>query len=314
MDIQQAQRELLARLTPLYGEREAAQIGDLVMENITGKKKIDRLLNKDTLLSPVQTDIFHQYIFGLSKHQPVQYVLQESWFCGMKFYVDQHVLIPRPETEELVEWVTADLAAPATEPSSPGPSSSTPSSSDPSSPLQSLPHPSSFTPSILDIGTGSGCIAIALKKRLPQSLIHACDISSEALSVARRNATALAADIDFLQLDILDSSLWAGLPALDLIVSNPPYIPIKEKSAMSPHVVDHEPHLALFVKDDNPGIFYEAIARLGQERLPQGGSLYAEIHEDLAGLIVNIFKKAGYQDIVVRKDMQGNNRMVKATR
>jgi release factor glutamine methyltransferase len=197
------------------------------MENITGKKKIDRLLNKDTLLSPVQTDIFHQYIFGLSKHQPVQYVLQESWFCGMKFYVDQHVLIPRPETEELVEWVTADLAARPTEPSSPGPSSSTPSSSDPSSPLQSLPHPSSSTPSILDIGTGSGCIAIALKKRLPQSLIHACDISSEALSVARRNATALAADIDFLQLDILDSSLWAGLPALDLIVSNPPYIPIK---------------------------------------------------------------------------------------
>jgi len=282
MDIQQAQRELLARLTPLYGEREAAQIGDLVLENITGKKKIDRLLNKDILLSPLQTDIFHQYIFGLSKHQPVQYVLQESWFCGMKFYVDEHVLIPRPETEELVEWVTADQAK--------------------------------TTPSILDIGTGSGCIAIALKKRLPKALIHACDISPEALAVARRNATALVADIDFLQLDILDSSQWAGLPPLDLIVSNPPYIPVKEKSAMSPHVVDHEPHLALFVKDENPGIFYQAIARLGQERLPQGGTLYAEIHEDLAGLVVGILKKAGYQDIVVRKDMQGKNRMVKATR
>jgi len=282
MDIQQAQRELLARLTPLYGEREAAQIGDLVLENITGKKKIDRLLNKDILLSPLQTDIFHQYIFGLSKHQPVQYVLQESWFCGMKFYVDEHVLIPRPETEELVEWVTADQAK--------------------------------TSPSILDIGTGSGCIAIALKKRLPKALIHACDISPEALAVARRNATALVADIDFLQLDILDSSQWAGLPALDLIVSNPPYIPVKEKSAMSPHVVDHEPHLALFVKDENPGIFYQAIARLGQERLPQGGTLYAEIHEDLAGLVVGILKKAGYQDIVVRKDMQGKNRMVKATR
>ncbi len=286
MDIQQAQRELLARLTPLYGEREAAQIGDLVMENITGKKKIDRLLNKDVLLSPVQTDIFHQYIFGLSKHQPVQYVLQESWFCGMKFYVDQHVLIPRPETEELVEWVTADItAAPVTAPLS-----------------------------ILDIGTGSGCIAIALKKRLPKTLVHACDISPEALAVARRNAGALDADIDFLQLDILDSSQWIGLPALDLIVSNPPYIPVKERSIMSPHVVDHEPHLALFVKDDNPGVFYQAIARLGQERLPPGGSLYAEIHEDLAGLVVGIFKKAGYQDITVRKDMQGKNRMVKATR
>lgn len=286
MDIQQAQRELLARLTPLYGEREAAQIGDLVMENITGKRKIDRLLNKDVLLSPVQTDIFHQYIFGLSKHQPVQYVLQESWFCGMRFYVDEHVLIPRPETEELVEWVTADT------PSAPAPT-----------PL-----------SILDVGTGSGCIAIALKKRLPKALVHACDISPEALSVARRNATSLAADIDFLQLDILDSAQWKDLPALDLIVSNPPYIPIREKSAMSPHVVDHEPHLALFVRDENPGVFYQAIARLGQERLPQGGALYAEIHEELAGLVVSIFKNAGYQDITVRKDMQGKDRMVKATR
>lgn len=284
MDIQQAQRELLARLTPLYGEREAAQIGDLVLENITGKKKIDRLLNKDVLLSPVQTDIFHQYIFGLSKHQPVQYVLQESWFCGMRFYVDEHVLIPRPETEELVEWVTADAAAAPT-------------------PL-----------SILDIGTGSGCIAIALKKRLPGALIHACDISPEALAVARRNASALKADIDFLQLDILDSSQWTSLPALDLIVSNPPYIPIKEKSLMSPHVVDHEPHLALFVKDENPGVFYQAIARLGQERLPRGGTIYAEIHEDLAGLVESILKKTGYQDIIVRQDMQGKNRMVKATR
>lgn len=301
MDIQQAQRELLARLTPLYGEREAAQIGDLVMENITGKKKIDRLLNKDVLLSPVQTDIFHQYIFGLSKHQPVQYVLQESWFCGMKFYVDQHVLIPRPETEELVEWVAADLAAPLTAPSS--------------SPADApSPHPSTGAPSILDIGTGSGCIAIALKKRLPKAHIHACDISPEALAIARRNASTLKADIDFLQLDILDSSQWTGLPALDLIVSNPPYIPVKERSVMSPHVVDHEPHLALFVKDDNPGVFYQAIARLGRERLPQGGTLYAEIHEDLAGLVVDIFKEGGYQDITVRKDMQGKNRMVKATR
>ena len=274
---------MLARLVPLYGEREAAQIGDLVMENITGKKKIDRLLNKDVLLSPLQTDIFHQYVFGLSKHQPVQYVLRESWFCGMKFYVDQHVLIPRPETEELVEWIENDT--PATTPLS-----------------------------ILDIGTGSGCIAISLKKKLPAAEVHACDVSPDALSVARRNADTLGADVDFIQLDILDSTKWDSLPPLDLLVSNPPYIPIKDISTMSPHVVDHEPHLALFVGNDDPGVFYLAIARLGQKRLAPGSHLYAEIHEDLAGIVVGILKKAGYQDITVKKDLQGKNRMVKATR
>jgi release factor glutamine methyltransferase len=281
MDIQQAQRELLARLIPLYGEREAAQIGDLVMENITGKRKIDRLLNKDVMLSPFQTDVFHQYIFGLTKNQPVQYVLHESWFCGMKFYVDQHVLIPRPETEELVEWVTSE---------------------------------SSTTPlSILDVGTGSGCIAISLKKKLPTAMVHACDISPDALTVARRNATDLGADIDFKLMDILDSHQREYLPTLDLIVSNPPYIPLKDKSSMSPHVVDHEPHLALFVKDEDPVIFYQAIAQLGREKLSPKGALFAEIHEDLAGQVAGVFKNAGYQNIVVRQDMQGKDRMIKAT-
>jgi len=281
MDIQQAQRELLARLIPLYGEREAAQIGDLVMENITGKRKIDRLLNKDVTLSPFQTDVFHQYIFGLTKNQPVQYVLHESWFCGMKFYVDQYVLIPRPETEELVEWVTTE----------------------------STPAPLS----ILDVGTGSGCIAISLKKKLPTAIVHACDISPDALTVARRNATDLGADIDFKLMDILDSRQREHLPTLDLIVSNPPYIPLKDKTSMSPHVVDHEPHIALFVKDEDPVIFYQAIAQLGREKLSPKGALFAEIHEDLAGAVAGVFKKAGYQNIVVRQDMQGKDRMIKAT-
>jgi len=272
---------LLARLIPLYGEREAAQIGDLVMENITGKRKIDRLLNKDVMLSPFQTDIFHQYIFGLSKNQPVQYVLRESWFCGMKFYVDQHVLIPRPETEELVEWVASEYTA---------------------TPL-----------SILDVGTGSGCIAISLKKKLPVATVHACDISPDALTVARRNAADLEADVDFQLMDILDSRQREYLPTLDLIVSNPPYIPLRDKSSMSPHVVEYEPHIALFVKDEDPIVFYQAIAQLGKERLSPAGALYAEIHEDLAGQVVSAFKKTGYQNIVVRQDMQGKDRMIKAT-
>jgi release factor glutamine methyltransferase len=282
MDIQQAQRELLARLIPLYGEREAAQIGDLVMENITGKRKIDRLLNKDVMLSPFQTDIFHQYIFGLSKNQPVQYVLRESWFCGMKFYVDQHVLIPRPETEELVEWVASESAATGL--------------------------------SILDVGTGSGCIAISLKKMLPAATVRACDISPDALVVARRNAVDLGTDVDFQLMDILDIRQREFLPSLDIIVSNPPYIPLRDKSSMSPHVVEYEPHIALFVTDEDPVIFYQAIAQLGMEKLSPTGTLFAEIHEDLAGQVVSVFKKTGYQNIVVRQDMQGKDRMVKATR
>ncbi|HVU57304.1 MAG TPA: peptide chain release factor N(5)-glutamine methyltransferase [Puia sp.] len=299
MDIQQAQRELLARLIPLYGEREAAQIGDLVMENITGKRKIDRLLNKDVMLSPFQTDVFHQYIFGLTKNQPVQYVLHESWFCGMKFYVDQHVLIPRPETEELVEWVAAESTGSAR---SSGSATSAKSSGSPATPV-----------SILDIGTGSGCIAISLKKKLPAANVHACDISPDALNVARRNAKDLDAQIDFRQMDILDSRQRQSLPTLDLIVSNPPYIPLKDKSSMSPHVVDHEPHLALFVRDENPIVFYQAIAQLGKERLSPGGALFAEIHEDLATRVQDAFKQAGYHNIVVRQDMQGKDRMIKAT-
>jgi release factor glutamine methyltransferase len=207
----------------------------------------------------------------------------------MKFYVDHHVLIPRPETEELVEWVTGSFTATAAGSSA--------------APL-----------SILDVGTGSGCIAISLKKKLPASSVHACDISPDALSVARRNAASLGADIDFRLVDILDSRQREYLPTLDLIVSNPPYIPYRDRSTMSPHVVDHEPHLALFVKDEDPVIFYQAIAQLGKERLSPTGALYAEIHEDLAPQVTEAFKKAGYRDIAIRQDMQGKDRMIKATR
>jgi release factor glutamine methyltransferase len=143
--------------------------------------------------------------------------------------------------------------------------------------------------------------------------VHACDISSGALKVAQRNAADLGASVDFLLMDILDGSQREQLPPLDLIVSNPPYIPLKDKTSMSPHVVDHEPHLALFVRDENPVIFYQAIARLGKDRLTPGGALYAEIHEELAGSVVETFEKAGYHEITVRKDMQGKDRMIKAT-
>jgi release factor glutamine methyltransferase len=285
--MRQAQYELHTRLLPLYGEREAAQIADWVMENITGQKKIDRIVNRDLRLSPVQLDIFWQYIKGLAGHKPVQYVLHESWFCGYKFYVDEHVLIPRPETEELVEWVASTI-------------------DDKTTPTGEK--------TLLDIGTGSGCIAISLKKLRPQTSVHACDVSSGALTVARRNATDLSADVSFHRLDILDKTQRTTLPPLDIIVSNPPYIPLRDKAAMSPHVLDHEPHLALFVHDEDPLIFYQAIADLGRERLPPGGKIFAEIHEELAAPTLTLFHNAGYTDIVVKTDMQGKERMISATR
>ncbi|MES1160848.1 MAG: HemK/PrmC family methyltransferase, partial [Bacteroidota bacterium] len=221
MDLQQAQQELLSRLHPLYEEREAAAITDWVMEKITGWKKIDRIIHKNMSLSREGLDLFRLYAAELENHRPVQYVLQEAWFSGLKFYVDEHVLIPRPETEELVEWVVAELT----------------------------PLPGEHA--ILDVGTGSGCIAITLKRQLPEARVYACDLSPDALAIAERNAVSNRAPVDFHQLDFLDSSQWNELPPIQTLISNPPYIPVREKETMAPHVVGFEPHLALFVEDED---------------------------------------------------------------
>jgi len=283
MDIQGAQQSLLSLLTSLYPDREAAVITDWVMENITGRKKIDRIINKNTALTAGESELLHRYSAELLTHRPVQYVLHESWFAGMKFYVDEQVLIPRPETEELVEWV-ADTLRPS-------------------------PHPS-----ILDIGTGSGCIAIALARLLPGARVHACDISEGALSIAKRNASSLGSDIHFRHLDILDPGGWAALPPFHALVSNPPYIPVQDKTTMTPHVLEFEPHLALFVEDNDPLLFYRAIAGLAGEKLLPGGSVFAEIHEELAAPLQALFRESGFRDIIIRKDMQGKDRMISATR
>ena len=278
MDWQQAQKELLSRLTPLYEEREAAGIADWVMENLSGWKKIDRLLHKSEPLSlPVQ-ERYRQYTSDLLRHRPVQYVLQESWFCGQKFFVNEQVLIPRPETEELVEWVVAE-----------GPAGT-----------------------ILDVGTGSGCIAISLKKKLKAMDVYACDVSEGALSIAQRNASTLEADIHLRLLDFLDSGQWEDLPRVDYLVSNPPYIPLKDKTGMDAHVVAFEPHLALFVENDDPLIFYRALAEFARQKLSPGGTIFAEIHEELGESVAALFRDSGFQQVILKKDMQGKDRMIKA--
>jgi len=310
MDIQGAQQSLLSVLTSLYPDREAAVITDWVLENITGRKKIDRLINKNNALSPAESDLLHRYSTQLQTHRPVQYVLHESWFAGMKFYVDERVLIPRPETEELVEWVV-EMLSEASQHSGILPASGIgPSKASDIGPSSS----SASTPAILDIGTGSGCIAIALQKSLPWARVTACDISEDALAVARRNAAALGVDLNFLHLDILDPVQRDGLPPFDCIVSNPPYIPLQDKTGMAPHVLQFEPHMALFVEDHDPLLFYRAIASLAVLRLSADGAVFVEIHEELAAPVQTLFREYGLQNVIIKKDMQGKDRMISATR
>lgn len=284
MTLHEAQQQLTKSLYDLYDNREAANIADWVMEHVTGMRKIDRIMHKQSPLLPEQLTQIQQYTRELLDHKPVQYVLHEAWFCGLPFYVDENVLIPRPETEELVEWV-AEAG----------------SKKEDAGNLR-----------ILDIGTGSGCIPISLKKKFPQAEVYACDVSEQALAVAAKNAAAQQTQVQFLQADFLNSKAWPTLPAVDIIVSNPPYIPHHNQSSMLQNVLAWEPHLALFVPNEDALVFYDAIARFAQEKLRPGGSIFVEIHEDLGTQTKALFESKGFV-AEVKKDFQGKDRMVKAS-
>jgi release factor glutamine methyltransferase len=281
MNISESYLYLRDALTALYDQREAGNIADMVMEKITGLKRIDRVMKKGHELDSAQTQLFHQYADSLLLHQPVQYVLQEVWFYGMPLYVDERVLIPRPETEELVEWIIKAQTKKTT---------------------------------ILDIGTGSGCIAIGLKKNIPAAAVWAMDISEAALEVARKNAAAQRTDISFLRADILQEATQSSLPSFDIIASNPPYIPASGQKDMSKNVTHYEPHTALFVPDDDPLMFYSAISAFASGNLNANGHVYVEIHEDMGEAVKSIFEKQGFTNIVIRKDLQGKDRMIRAGR
>jgi release factor glutamine methyltransferase len=282
MNIHEASQRLLFQLYDIYDDREAANIADWVMENITGWKKIDRIINRELKLSAPMAELLDKYISALKISTPVQYVLHESWFYGLKFYVDENVLIPRPETEELVSWVITDNE--------------------------------NKSARILDIGTGSGCIPVALKKNLPDASLYGCDISNAALKVAKVNAELHSTTIDFFALDILKRNTWNMLPEVDIIVSNPPYIPLKEKQTMNKNVVQHEPHSALFVDDSDPLVFYRTIADIALIKLSANGYVFVEVHEDHAKDTADLFTLKGLKSIEIKKDMQGKERMVRAKR
>jgi release factor glutamine methyltransferase len=256
-----------------------------VIEGVTGHKKIERVLYKDLPLSMEQQETLEKVTEQLLKHKPIQYVLNHSWFCGMKLYVDENVLIPRPETEELVDWVIKETAL---------------------SKLQNQML-------VLDIGTGSGCIAIALKKKLKEINFFGIDISSAALAIAKRNANEEAVAINFLQMDFLNRSVWDNLPVFDIIVSNPPYVRKSESGMMTANVLQFEPHEALFVPDEDPLIFYAAIAEFAQTKLQTNGNIFVEINETLGPQVAELFNQSGFKNISLKKDMQGKNRLIKAS-
>ncbi|MES2330464.1 MAG: peptide chain release factor N(5)-glutamine methyltransferase [Bacteroidota bacterium] len=281
MTIQEAQQTALMQLKKLYAEREAVNITDWVMEHITGKKRIDRLLDKQAIFAGSQIAKLDSILEELATNKPVQYVLEEAWFAGMRFFVNEYVLIPRPETEELVEWIALES--------------------------QKLKVKSQ---KILDIGTGSGCIPIALRKKMPGCSVISIDVSEDALEVARKNADSLQADIDLLHFDFLNESNWGQLPVVDLIVSNPPYIKQSEHSSMAKNVLDFEPSIALFVPDEDALVFYRKIAAFSKTHLSPNGSIFLEINEALGNEIIDLYESFGYA-VELRKDMQGKDRMAR---
>lgn len=269
---------LIQTLTPMHGTQEARAIVYALLEDVFGLRKTDVLLGRFEALSEAEKLHFAECAKRLAQGEPLQYVVGTAPFGNMTFEVTPATLIPRPETLELVEWVVADEnVKPALR--------------------------------LLDIGTGSGCIAISLAKLLPQAVVSAWDISAEALAVARRNAERNGVTVDFKQVDVLHVT---EAETYDCIVSNPPYICDEEKAEMTDSVLLHEPHTALFVPNTDPLRFYRAIALLALRSLTPGGSLYFEINRAYGAETCDLLRELGFQSVELRKDFYGNDRMVKA--
>jgi release factor glutamine methyltransferase len=298
MKLAAAERYIRNSLESIYPTNEAVIMADMLLEHFTSFSKGDRLMNKEADLTQQQEVAIHKGVERLLKHEPIQYIMNKCWFYGMELFVDPSVLIPRPETEELVAWIINDVRSAGYNVFSRGTADA-----DETDLLK-----------ILDVGTGSGCIALALKKAMPQAEVWGCDLSEEALNVARRNGSALDIRVDFQGLNFLDQLQQKQLPTVNILVSNPPYIPIRDKDLMNKNVVEHEPHTALFVPDEDPLIFYRALAKFASHRLHENGSIYMEIHEDLGNDVVRLFSDEGYNKIELRKDMQQKNRMVKVSK
>ena len=282
MTLGELQKIFREKLKSLYDTREANAITKLVVEKVQDVASLKIAFEKFRLLTANQQEHMNQVLERLMGHEPVQYILGEADFYGLKLKVNPNVLIPRPETEELVEWILEDH----------------------------LNYDEKLK--LLDIGTGTGCIAIALSKNRPSAVVTAVDISEEALKVAAENNMLNGGHVQFLKLDILNSDIKGN--DYDIIVSNPPYVLEVERNTLAYNVLNFEPHLALFTPTDDGLIFYRTIIDKAQEVLKRGGQLYFEINPERIVEITQLFNNAGYKRVEVKKDLSGKERMVRGER
>lgn len=270
----------LQELSPLYDEKEIESFFYIVLESFHNKKRIDLALNPEMEMDAVQLLRWESVLSDLKKEKPIQYILGETEFYGLPFLVNENTLIPRPETEELVEWI-----------------------------LQSAKYEEQSTKlNVLDIGTGSGCIAISLAKNLPNAQVAAIDVSEKALATAHKNAEINKVEVNFILKNILETESLDE--KYDIIVSNPPYVRNLEKQEIKPNVLEYEPHLALFVEDNDALLFYRKIAELAKKNLSENGKLYFEINQYLGKETVELLEEMGFKNIVLKNDIYGNDRMI----
>jgi release factor glutamine methyltransferase len=282
--MQQILQYIQEQLQGLYPDTEIKSFSYLILEFVCRKDKHALLRDKDNQLSAKETDKVREIVEELKKYRPIQYILGETEFYGLKFSVDENVLIPRPETEELVDLILNFSLLPC-------------------GPGERL---------ILDIGTGSGCIAIALAKHLPQASVYALDISENALEIARKNAQMNQVNVEFIRQDIFSPFSIFHFP-FSIFVSNPPYIIPSEKKFMSSNVLDYEPHQALFVPEEKPLLFYERMADIGLQHLAENGLLFFEVNAFFGKATAEMLWEKGYKSVELFKDISGKDRMIKAS-
>ncbi|MFK7905098.1 MAG: peptide chain release factor N(5)-glutamine methyltransferase [Chitinophagales bacterium] len=288
--IRQSLQQLQQDLKGIYDIGEAKTISGFVLEHLLQLNRLSLQIRQDQKLNNTQVQELQQITQRLQQKEPIQYILGEADFYGLKLKVNPSVLIPRQETEELVQWIIDD-----------------------SSKQNSPNELRNSKLKILDIGTGSGCIPLALKHNIPQANITAIDVSETALETAKKNSDLLQLPIQFQKIDVLNRTIWDLLPKFNTIVSNPPYICEREKNEMSENVLNYEPSLALFVADSEPLIFYQTIADLALLKLNKNGTLYFEVSELFGQDCREMLQKKGFSNVELRKDINGKWRMLRGT-